>query len=37
VLQHDEKPHPESLSRDFGQHSCKANALEAEGVLQPIA
>jgi hypothetical protein len=37
VLQHDEKPHPESLSRHLSLHFCKANALEAEGVLQPTA
>jgi len=37
VLQHDEKPHPESLSRELGQRSYKANALEAEGVLQATA
>jgi hypothetical protein len=37
VLQHDEKPQLESLWRDVSQHSCKANALESEGVLQPTA
>lgn len=37
VLQHDEKPHLESLSRELGQRPCKANAPEAEGVLQATA